>query len=435
MYRWYKNAEVCYAYLEDVSTEKKPTLATFPKSNWFKRGWTLQELIAPRTVMFYANGWHKIGSKTDPDLESLISKTTGIDLKVLRDGDLETVSVAQRMSWVAKRKTTRIEDKAYSLMGLFDVNMPLLYGEGGMKSFIRLQEEIMKGSDDHSLFAWSELEEGNSAPYRGLLASSPALFAQSPSIIPYCNWNSTPYSMTNKGLHIELLLLPHDKTDDIFLAALDCKLDQETDICPAIYLKCFSAPGNQFCRIKPGIVEKLRHSEAEKRGKLSYIYVRQSILIPKPHNIMGLREIRITCRPESFSLIEVYPPECGTSLTGILRLETHAGKAIGLYENRYISLRFAIVVSFTPAGYCLFKVTSYPQGMTSQELYDSYEPRQWSSNFGNEIDRLYIGTKMTWSGSEEWVVRAEANTEKRHGMEGLVLALLCNAVKDMSSVD
>jgi hypothetical protein len=153
MYRWYQNARVCYVYLADVPNggDIGSGDLTFEKSRWFTRGWTLQELIAPSDVRFYSQSWDPIGTKYT--LSSEISEITSIDIGVLKGEDPQLMSMAIKMFWASNRKTTRPEDTAYCLMGLFDVNMPLMYGEG-KKAFIRLQEEIMKYSDDHSLFAW-----------------------------------------------------------------------------------------------------------------------------------------------------------------------------------------------------------------------------------------------------------------------------------------
>jgi Heterokaryon incompatibility protein (HET) len=145
MFRWYSNAAVCYVYLSDV---KYPG-GEISHSRWFTRGWTLQELIAPRIVEFFTSKWELIGTKRS--LRRKIASVTGIDVETLLDPDtLSSASVARRMAWAANRQTTRTEDVAYCLMGLFDVAMPLLYGEGE-KAFIRLQEEIIKEIDDHSL--------------------------------------------------------------------------------------------------------------------------------------------------------------------------------------------------------------------------------------------------------------------------------------------
>ncbi|KAK0730907.1 heterokaryon incompatibility protein-domain-containing protein [Lasiosphaeris hirsuta] len=158
MFRWYQNAKVCYAYLSDVPTSNNHFQAAEGcQSRWFSRGWTLQELIAPKDVIFYSSSWERIGAKSDPNLRDLLSHITAVEPKYLCGADLDEVSVAKRMSWAAKRTTSRTEDMAYCLMGIFDINMPLLYGEG-TKAFRRLQEEILKSNPyDLSLFAWGKI--------------------------------------------------------------------------------------------------------------------------------------------------------------------------------------------------------------------------------------------------------------------------------------
>jgi hypothetical protein len=153
MYRWYKNAVKCYVYLADVPKPNAITdngferwrwILTFQNSRWFTRGWTLQELIAPAYVEFFSKEGTKLGSKKS--LEDVICETTGLPSHALRDSRLPNFSVSERLSWAEKRNTTRPEDKAYSLLGLFDIHMPLLYGEGKEKAFRRLQEEVDKNS-------------------------------------------------------------------------------------------------------------------------------------------------------------------------------------------------------------------------------------------------------------------------------------------------
>ncbi|KAF2113731.1 hypothetical protein BDV96DRAFT_461546, partial [Lophiotrema nucula] len=169
MYNWYSNSACCYAFLSDLAP-----LSNLRHCRWFTRGWTLQELIAPQFIVFYDKDWVISGRKgrpslmtpvhrnhlfatPDPGFERLLSGITGIPSAVLsesRDLSLRRqYSIAKIMSWAAHRRTTRLEDMAYCLLGLFNINMPLLYGEGE-KAFIRLQEEIIKETTDLSLFAW-----------------------------------------------------------------------------------------------------------------------------------------------------------------------------------------------------------------------------------------------------------------------------------------
>ncbi|KAI6110433.1 hypothetical protein EDD16DRAFT_1240487 [Pisolithus croceorrhizus] len=163
MYRWYSNSQTCYVYLNNVDESVFPTEQDFSKfrtSNgwpeWFSRGWTLQELIAPTELEFFNKSWVSIGTKQD--LTSTLEDITRIPVKVLGGGRMSASrprrNFAQMMSWAADRKTTRVEDRAYSLMGLFGVNMPMMYGEGP-KAFQRLQLEILRVASDHTILAWN----------------------------------------------------------------------------------------------------------------------------------------------------------------------------------------------------------------------------------------------------------------------------------------
>ena len=134
MYQWYMEARFCIAYLADISVVKDETgmkRKQFHKSEWFERGWTLQELLASREVVFYDKSWKKIGTRTG--LEAQVSRATGISSRDL-SRPLEA-SVAAKMSWASYRKTSRPEDIAYSLLGLFNVNISQRYGEGIIKHF------------------------------------------------------------------------------------------------------------------------------------------------------------------------------------------------------------------------------------------------------------------------------------------------------------
>lgn len=141
MFRWYRNADRCYVYLPDVSGSA-PHDNALRQSRWFTRGWTLQELIAPKVVEFYSKEGALIGSKQS--LESIICDITGIPSAALRGAPLSDFSVLERKAWIHGRQTKYEEDMAYSLFGIFDVHMPLIYGEGREKAQKRLQEEVQK---------------------------------------------------------------------------------------------------------------------------------------------------------------------------------------------------------------------------------------------------------------------------------------------------
>ncbi|KAG4432782.1 hypothetical protein IFR05_011734 [Cadophora sp. M221] len=147
MFRWYRMSTRCYVYLSDVSrtSANVDDLAwelQFRQSRWFTRGWTLQELIAPTSVEFFCRESKRIGSKSS--LEQHIHEITGVPKSALQGASLSQFSEKERFSWIQPRQTTVEEDKAYCLLGIFDVQMPLRYGEGMANAFKRLEEEIDK---------------------------------------------------------------------------------------------------------------------------------------------------------------------------------------------------------------------------------------------------------------------------------------------------
>ena len=147
MFRWYQNASKCYVYLSDVSIgqddvrQSQPRWeASFRNSRWFTRGWTLQELIAPSSVEFFCSEGQRLGDKKE--LLQQIHEITGIPVNVIRGAALSNFDVNERMLWAQGRETMRPEDMAYALLGIFGIHMPLIYGEGMLNAFNRLEWEI-----------------------------------------------------------------------------------------------------------------------------------------------------------------------------------------------------------------------------------------------------------------------------------------------------
>lgn len=177
MYKWYSQSSICFVYLADVPSDSSLISApnsAFRRSKYFFRGWTLQELIAPRRVIFLSKDWTVLGEKHE--LAGLLEEITGIDVDVLTSRrPLSDISVARRLSWASRRETSRPEDMVYCLMGLFDIHMPILYGEGDA-AFGRLQEAILQKIRDHTLLAW-EIQD----PRRLPPSPSPWPFAPSPA--------------------------------------------------------------------------------------------------------------------------------------------------------------------------------------------------------------------------------------------------------------
>ncbi|KAK4172333.1 putative vegetative incompatibility protein HET-E-1 [Triangularia setosa] len=295
MFRWYHRADRCYAYLSDVNVPGEPTV-DFENSRWFTRGWTLQELIAPRDVRFYDSQWVLLGSRQllrgtpladNPELKDLadiISKTTGIPVEILRwfspksdsplvrrrsrkagldkyepihalANYLKACGIGQIMSWAAYRFTTRKEDEAYSLLGLFSVNMPMLYGEG-RRAFHRLQQEILKTSNDQSILAFERQFYSDSS---SLLADSPRCFASSEieqslkdgpllsGSMPFFELSPSP-----KAVDAGVLLCPlirQGKEDNTrYLAILNCIYRSDFTSHPAIVLRKIDDKSRTFYR-------------------------------------------------------------------------------------------------------------------------------------------------------------------------------------------
>lgn len=274
MFRWYERAHICIAFLTDHIAGRRLELEreTIRSCRWFTRGWTLQELVAPAEIRFYDHSWKLVDTRDG--LKRLISNITGIPENILetpKSGQrpcrkiLDSLSVGERMSWAAKRTTTRPEDLAYSLLGLFDINLPLLYGEGQTKAFRRLQDEIIKSIDDESLYAWSY--HPGTIPkekcFWGLLADSPSGFGGLEQIAPQRSRYLTRSShrtvtASNRGLLIDLFVtpFPNDKSGTIFLGFLDCEMGGHgPSQAPAVLLQRTSWDNDSdLVRIRPDVL-------------------------------------------------------------------------------------------------------------------------------------------------------------------------------------
>lgn len=230
MFQWYARSVACVVYLCDVTSTEvdiENGSTDFNASSWFRRGWTLQELLAPSLVIFCNGTWRALGyldtpreqspykwdqlqwsrRRNDdegfsPNLKKPISEITGIDVAYLgvvrkSQGSIRDASIATRMSWASQRETTRVEDRAYCLLGIFNVQMPLLYGEGD-SAFLRLQLQIIQSSNDMSILAWGE--DYSPTGLDCLFAPDPSKFAGHTGMEEYRH--VFPYSMTNLGLEM-----------------------------------------------------------------------------------------------------------------------------------------------------------------------------------------------------------------------------------------
>ncbi|KAL1939302.1 hypothetical protein VTO73DRAFT_10105 [Trametes versicolor] len=266
MYDWYAQASICFVYLADVERPSDPDLnrspgSAFRGSAYFRRAWTLQELLAPRRVVFLYADWSELGDKHD--LADVLEEITGIPRDVLTfRRPLSDFSVAHRLSWASGRDARRLEDKAYCLMGLFGIHMSVRYGERDM-AFCRLQEEILKKVRDHTLLAWDESQDPRN-PFPWPLAPSPATFKTASrlvaidikdflaAVVPLCDPSHSEESflpcigpLDHHGIECRLPVLCIGSTP--FAALLACREDHSPSsylalalhnkhvLCPGVY--------------------------------------------------------------------------------------------------------------------------------------------------------------------------------------------------------
>ena len=312
MFNWYRGSKVCFVYLKGFSQDltslpiNDPDFETaLGQCRWFTRGWTLQELIAPDRTEFYNDTWALIGNKSQ--LMSRLSGITGINEIVLRDAkNLSTIPVGRRMSWAAKRETKRKEDIAYCLLGIFNVNIPLLYGEGS-KAFIRLQEEIARLNNDLTLFAWRQQPE-KPLRFRGIFAEGPEEFVGCVDLhTPRRSFGrDTEFSLTNRGLRFESNMLstgefwqPKKPVKELILP-LDCFLRKEGKIFWTAIK--FKQVDHAYVRISPK--QLLTDSSPQWRRHCAN---KHAIFIPRTLSELEVKEIEHSVRSVSVSMVYAEP--------------------------------------------------------------------------------------------------------------------------------
>ncbi|KMQ42939.1 Heterokaryon incompatibility [Trichophyton rubrum] len=393
MYQWYQRANICYAYLFDVDETLVAEQSSFYRSAWFTRGWTLQELLAPAAVEFFNGAWQRLGSKLR--LKDAICEVTGIHPGVLTgELELQSFSVAQRMSWAARRTTAKVEDRAYSLLGIFGINMPMLYGEGE-RAFLRLQEEIMKQSDDHSLFAWKSADPN----HRGLFARSPEAFAESGHLVQSASkWNIKPYSLTNMGLSIELPMV--EWSMGVYLAALDCETEGVQNSRVGIFLSDLPEK-NQYARVMLDGVDLPRFATS-RQSQYRHIYVRQHIRgslrpvereygfwlrrIPKP-SLSPDATFDVTAWNNKWTrqnmVFTIPKGECGTAVVIRYKLE----------KGRTTNIKLGFDPKFNPV--CQFGGQYYSPktfGSPSRDTFQGIMATDWMNS---RLEGVHVGDKQT----------------------------------------
>lgn len=344
MYHWYEAADTCYAYLIDVKAAFIEDMfapgSSFRLSNWFTRGWTLQELIAPSEVDFFASDWSYLGNKRESNVfVNMLQHITGVPHEIL-SGEIHPTeaSVASRMAWAANRETTRLEDIAYSLLGIFDVNMPLLYGEGE-KAFVRLQEQILSQNDDETIFAWHE--EPSDKTLWGLLAARPSCFRDSGDMVSISRLSlGAPWSLTSKGLEVKFGLREWvgsgDTKDADYYVILNCYGPESSTASPIIFLKRIWL--DQFARVSPQT--RMPRGSVQRSAttvKMETVYVNQkpsqrsqSILIAVQDS---LELPNTTGHTYAVKVIDAHPRSCWTGTSVVLEPnEFRLNEALALFR-------------------------------------------------------------------------------------------------------
>jgi hypothetical protein len=315
------------------------------------------ELIGPAYLEFYSVDWHCLGTKEEH--RETIHKITGISLEVLLDGSkVYGYGAASRMFWASKRTTTRVEDLAYCLMGLFDVNMPLLYGERE-KAFLRLQGEILKTSTDHSLFAWASEGSPHSLLHEvssGLLAPSPKYFANSGGVADLGMWGrSLECSFSNKGVLIDLFLDPLPQHPGNYLASLDCHASDNLIISPAIFVqehpyKPMSRSVRHFTRVQNFEFVWLK-PDGKMEGRYERIFVPHNFLNQYSHPVARNQVVFQFQGDVEILLENGFPPTQYDPQSGLLVLDKKCGNfgAVSLTLN---GLKYLVFVGMSVVRHC-----------------------------------------------------------------------------------
>jgi hypothetical protein len=397
MFNWYRNAVMCFAYIYDLprlqpGANLAGSLAYFETCKWFTRGWTLQELIAPCDVLFYDEDWNLRGSKVD--LREQIELITGVDRAVLIDSSLlPTIPIAKRMSWAAKRNTSRVEDLAYCLMGIFDVNMPMIYGEGA-KAFVRLQEEILKKTTDLSLFAWQAPEAVHGAEYRGLLAFSPAEFMHCSRVIASDDQFRfrEEIRMTNKGMKMNATLQPTDPGQVVM--DLDCYRREDNGAETRIGI-CLTRVLDTYIRRFPEQVQNVEVMPGHSPKPIFLVSIADQRMI---HSIMSEHEnrrisVQFVTEPSRFYVRNV----CAVPQTYWHETE----QFFSIYGlNRFIGFVRFTVISESPMPY------PNERGETSREE--------------NKFTNIILVCELRQGGNLQISLYAQSGLEQSHKPEGFI---------------
>lgn len=384
-------------------------------------------MLAPAYVSFYTASWTCLGTKADDALRDPILRASGITKAqegVLAVFKVDDWTIAERMSWASKRTTTRKEDRAYSLLRLFGVHIPLLYGEGD-RAFIRLQEEIMRISDDHSLFAWTDEDLLQGAPC-GLLARSPAQFSK----LVFCDrkhWTHSgaaedqdyePHTMTNQGIQINLTLIRTGQSNLYYgMLGYGSSLDR-----PAIFAKRIRR--NEFARVKPGVLLSGKDlPRISGKGRLHRLVFRQRPPIEKSFNSKFTKFTKLTSMfwldysglaEHGISLYRVSPSDSWNPHRSII--QASSPKVLFQYYHPGYGL-IQVHLSFRVNGHCRLTYV-IPRLDHAQKRRRGLVARPNLATFGQESTISFeFSSGISSSSVFIWarVTEEKVKTERQHG--------------------
>ncbi|KAI0357090.1 HET-domain-containing protein [Trametes cingulata] len=461
MFTWYAKATVCYAYLHDVADDEPPSApdSAFRRSVWFTRGWTLPELIAPEVVIFISNTWFPIASKRS--IPHLLEEITGVDAAVLLGTiSLHEVSVARRMSWASARKTSRVEDEAYCLMGIFGVHFPATYGEGS-EAFVRLQEEILRRIPDTTLLAWGPRDDPVETilGYRSsvyptpqgttyienscLLAPNPAAFAQCSDLISVSKkvfaaaYDIAPHTVrftaTSHGILANCPVI--DFSNECVLLLLPCcRAGDQSASFVALILR-FQGEKNPWCVGTRTLFEETTLERAGRDGDARNLSMLEQLLAQRTM-VRGRRyhrEVRCLLLPVGFDFAACLQRP-------LRRLQPPNPKP--RWEKNYIAYRQQHVLIFknpSPTGgtdslsrpscssqYHLF----FPSWLNSRLELSGFTAPMLKGHSGNQILALNVGEKLgisffNWRRVEQLRMEIRADPFRRSPTNPSLAALWC----------
>ncbi|KAI0506185.1 HET-domain-containing protein [Xylaria bambusicola] len=421
MFRWYGEAKICYVYLADVTKENlDASYSALGNSKWFTRGWTLQELIAPVILEFFDTTWTTIfkvykGGFANRSAKLMVGCITGIEqwteysIRTL-DTTLRDVPVATKFSWASGRSTSRVEDMAYCLLGLLDVSMPLLYGEGN-RAFLRLQEEFLKKYFDPSILLRGfglhhlDIKDIESRFDRSYLAPTPSLFRGFRNVgikrvgFPVGGISQPTWIMTPYGLRVDLPVLRVDARNDGYVFVTNYTIERGTSRGRRLSVLLRRSQGSDIYRHATRIAPMLLGVSTRwfKRNvpiwKTVYLDIGSTwyadLRDTEPWQLgYGILIIDMKALIEhGFVIDSMYPPAVAVAPEwGYPRHDSYL--AIVLHIERrvylYILLSRPITVPtghFWKKGYkALVCLSSYDKGLSAIEIWDSCK-KAWDRSF------------------------------------------------------